>query len=134
MLEGISWLGVGAAVVASFLLGFLWYTYLFRDPWMRGIGMDPTKAPPGNPGAALLVQLLATVVTAVVLAVVIERFGAGPLNGLVVGLLVSAGFVATAKLADLLFSRRVTSGVYYIETSNQLASYALMGLVYGLFG
>lgn len=133
MFEGISWLGVVAAVIASFVLGWIWYTYLFRDAWMRGIGLDPTRTPPGDPGLALLIQLVATVVTAVVLAIVIERFGSGPLNGLVVGLLVSAGFVATAKLADLVFSRRLSTGVYYIETANQLASYALMGLVYGLF-
>ena len=135
MLEGISWIGVGLAVIAAFILGALWYGPLFGKMWLRELGR--TVAPPEGPGPALApllgTQFVATIIAAVVLAIVIERFGPGVTTGLAVGVLCATGFVATAKLGDVLFSRKSNSTVFYIEAGNQLVSYALMGAIYGSF-
>ncbi len=136
MLESVNWVGVGAAVIAAFILGFVWYGPLFSRPWMRELGKTPeqigTEGPPLAP--ILAAQLVATVITAAVLAIIIERFGPGVTTGLIVGLLCAAGFAATSKLGDLLFAQTSTPKRYWIETGNHLVSYALMGAVYGLFG
>ncbi|MDQ3400319.1 MAG: DUF1761 domain-containing protein [Chloroflexota bacterium] len=136
MLESVNWVGVGAAVIAAFILGFVWYGPLFSRPWMRELGKTPeqigTEGPPLAP--ILAAQLVATIITATVLAIIIERFGPGVTTGLIVGLLCAAGFAATSKLGDLLFAQTSTPKRYWIETGNHLVSYALMGAVYGLFG
>lgn len=134
MLETVNWVGVIVATIAAFALGALWYGPLFSKPWMRGLGLDREGIAAGPPlGPILGVQLVATLITATVLALIIERFGGGLGTGSVIGLMCAAGFAATAKLSDVLFSRRSSSTVYYIEAGNHLVSYALMGAIYGVF-
>ncbi|HEX4743693.1 MAG TPA: DUF1761 domain-containing protein, partial [Candidatus Limnocylindria bacterium] len=117
-----------------FALGALWYGPLFSKPWLRSLGKTETDMQGGPPIAPLLIaQFVATVITATVLALIIERFGPGVTTGVIVGLLCGAGFVATAKLSDVLFSQTATSTRYWIEAGNQIVSYALMGAVYGFF-
>ena len=135
MLESVSWFGVAAAVVAAFILGFLWFGPLFAEPWMRELGK--TREEISSQGSALGpilgMQLVGTIITATVLAIIIERFGGGVAIGSFVGLLCAAGFVATSKLGDLLFAQTSTPKRYWIETGNHLVSYALMGAIYGFF-
>lgn len=117
MFESISWIGVGAATIAAFLLGYLWYGPLFGKRWMRELGRTIEELGSAGPALAplLAMQFIATIITAIVLAIIIERFGPGPMTGAFVGLMCAAGFVATAKLADVLFSRRSSSTLYWIE-------------------
>lgn len=41
----INWLAILLAVIANFLLGFLWYTPLFGKAWAKEMGMDMTQKP-----------------------------------------------------------------------------------------
>ena len=41
----INWLAILVAVVANFILGFLWYTPLFGKVWGKEMGMDMTQKP-----------------------------------------------------------------------------------------
>lgn len=135
MFETINWVGVIVGSIAAFALGALWYGPLFSKPWLRSLGKSQADMQQGGPPIAplLIAQFVATVITATVLALIIERFGPGVTTGLIVGLLCGAGFVATAKLSDVLFSQTATSTRYWIEAGNQIVSYALMGAVYGFF-
>ena len=135
MFETVNWIGVGAATVAAFALGALWYGPLLGKRWARELGKTLEERGSGGPplGPILVMQLIATIIVATVLAIIIERFGSGPATGVFVGLMCAAGFVATAKLGDVLFSRKSTPTLYWIESGNQLVTYALIGLVYGLF-
>jgi hypothetical protein len=134
VLESVNWVGVAVAVVAAFVLGWLWFGPLFVKPWLRELGktQEQMSAQGSALGPLLAMQLVATIITATVLAIIIERFGPGLTVGLVVGLLCAAGFVATSKLGDLLFAQTSTPKRYWIEAGHQLASYALMGALYGL--
>ena len=135
MFESINWVGVAVATIAAFVLGWLWYGPLFSKPWLRELGMTQEHMSSQGPAMAplLAVQFVATIITATVLAIIIERFGPGVTTGLTVGLLCAAGFVATAKLADVIFAQTSSSKRYWIEAGNQLVSYALMGAIYGFF-
>lgn len=134
MLESINWVGVIVATIAAFALGALWYGPLFSKPWLQSLGKTEADMRGGPPiGPLLAAQFVATIITATVLALIIERFGPGVLTGLTVGLLCGAGFVATAKLSDVLFSQTATSTRYWIEAGNQIVSFALMGAIYGFF-
>jgi len=41
----INMLAIAIAVVANFLLGFIWYTPLFGKIWGREMGYDPNEKP-----------------------------------------------------------------------------------------
>ena len=134
MFESINWIGVAAATIAAFVLGYIWFTPLFGRPWLRELGKTEVQLSGQGPALApiLAMEFVATIITATVLAIIIERFGSGVTTGLTVGLLCAAGLVATAKLADVLFAH-TSSKRYWIEAGYQLASYALMGAIYGSF-
>ncbi len=44
----INMLAVAIAVVANFVLGYLWYTPLFGKIWGRELGYDPNQKPPSS--------------------------------------------------------------------------------------
>ncbi len=41
-------LAIALAVVANFILGFIWYTPLFGKAWGKEMGFDMTKRPPAG--------------------------------------------------------------------------------------
>lgn len=43
----INYLAVIIAVVANFVLGFIWYTPLFGKAWAKEMGFDPDEKPSG---------------------------------------------------------------------------------------
>ena len=44
----INYVAIAIAVVANFLLGFLWYTPLFGKAWAKEMGFDMTQKPPAG--------------------------------------------------------------------------------------
>lgn len=42
----INYLAIGIAVIAHFVLGFIWYTPLFGKAWAKEMGFDMTQPPP----------------------------------------------------------------------------------------
>lgn len=44
----INWLAILIAVVATFILGFIWYTPLFGKAWAKEMGFDMTQKPPAG--------------------------------------------------------------------------------------
>lgn len=42
----INYVAIAVAVVANFLLGFVWYTPLFGKAWAKEMGFDMTQPPP----------------------------------------------------------------------------------------
>ena len=44
----INYLAILVAVVANFILGFLWYTPLFGKAWAKEMGFDTTVKPSGG--------------------------------------------------------------------------------------
>jgi len=41
----INYMAIGIAVVATFILGFIWYTPLFGKLWAKEMGFDPNEKP-----------------------------------------------------------------------------------------
>jgi len=44
----INYVAIVIAVVANFLVGFLWYTPLFGKAWVKEMGFDMTQKPPAG--------------------------------------------------------------------------------------
>ena len=135
MFMGINIWSVLVAAVATMILGFLWYSpFLFANPWMRLMGIDPTdkaKLAEMQKGAGKLYGLsfVASIASAVVLAKIIAITTVNTLPyGLKVGFAVWVGFVTTVQLTGALFGKQ-PSKLYLINTGYQLVCYLVMGAI-----
>lgn len=116
-------LAVVVAAIANMALGALWYSpLLFARPWTRLTGTNPNQT--GNPVVGYAIAAVASLVSALVLVSLIRALGYSSVDeGLITGLLVAVGFVATAMGTDYVFHGR--SGALYVIN----AGYRVVGLV-----
>lgn len=69
----LNWLAIIAAVIASVAIGFLWYGPVRGDAWMKEMGLPPDfKPPPALLKRSMLLMVAGSLLTAVMLACVIE--------------------------------------------------------------
>jgi hypothetical protein len=132
---GINFWSVLVAAVATLVLGFLWYSpFLFANPWMRLMGIDPNdkaKLAEMRKSAGTLYGLsfVASIVSALVLAKIIVLTTVNTIPyGMKVGFAVWLGFVTTVQLTGALFGKQ-PSKLYLINTGYQLVCYLAMGAI-----
>jgi hypothetical protein len=127
-MEDINLWAVLVGIIASGVLGALWYSpLLFLRAWTRAAGGEPVRSP-----AVYAVTLLTAIIAAV-------AFGwwAGPepsleeavLDGLVVGLF----FAAPALGLHYAFEGRGLT-LWLIDGGFQIARFVLLGVVFALLG
>ena len=91
---GVNWLAVIVGTVASFLLGWFWYSpKLFGTKWAAGVGIDISPENAKFPAAAMGTQLLAVFLLAWIVGVTATN------NALLTAILVIASvalFVASS--------------------------------------
>lgn len=92
---GTNYAAVLLAAIAAWLFGALWYMALSK-PWLKAARIDPATMK--RSVAPFLVSFVAELVMATVLAGAVAHLGPGQVtirNGIVSGLILWAGFVAT---------------------------------------
>ena len=127
----INWIAVVVGVIASNVLGFLWYGPLFGDRWMRMIGKtrDEIESSP----SMFLVTIVSSALTMIVLALAIDAFGAGDfVQGLMIGAVVNIGISATSTFVYTTFEGPPV-GVWGLFAIYQLLIFALMGGVFAVW-
>ncbi len=127
----INWIAVVVGVIASNVLGFLWYGPLFGKRWMAMIGKaeDEIEASP----TMYLVTVLSSALTMIVLALAIDAFGAGDfVEGLIIGAVVNIGLSATSTYVYTSFEGPPV-GVWGLFAIYQLLIFALMGGVFAVW-
>lgn len=126
----LNWLAVAVAVVASFIIGSLWYgALLFQKPWMRASGMSFEKGKQAN----MLLTFGGTAVLNLLIAIAIALLAgphAGWKMGLHTGVFSAFFFVATALGVIYLFEQRPFK-LWLINTGYQLVIFAAMGAIIG---
>lgn len=127
----VNWLGVLVGIVASNLIGFLWYGPLFGSAWLRMIGKRREDIEPDN--RMYIVTAVASGVAMIALALAVNAFGAGSfLDGLIVGALVYIGFGAPATLVFTLFEGPPVN-VWLLYSTYQLIVWVVMGGVFAIW-
>lgn len=127
----INWLAVGAAALANFIVGGLWYSpALFGDRWMRASGLTEADLKRGSP--AMIFGL--AFVFCLLMAANLAAFLAGPDTTLAFALAASVaaglGWAALGLGVIALFERRPPS--YLLINGGYLTvSFAVMGLIIG---
>jgi hypothetical protein len=124
----LNWWAILVATFVPIVVGMVWYRAL-AEPWMRAVGKTREELGGANTGYA--VALLCAFVMAYVLARVIAWAEADdPGAGLVAGILVWIGFVATTMAVNTIFAGR-TLRLWLIDGAYHLVCLMGMGLILG---
>lgn len=135
MKTSINFLAVGASAIASLLLGFAWFTVVFRRPYLDGLGKtaDELARGPSTLQASIL-HLIGAFVTAYVLAWVIGATGQPTVTGgMRVGALVWLGFVA-AVIGPMYAFQAFSLQFFGISIGYHLVGLLVMGAILGQWG
>lgn len=125
----VNFLAVGAATVASYILGFVWYGVIFSKTWMRLTGITEMKPKPLN--------LILVVVSMFVMAYVLNHsiiFGdaylkTGGIHGALMGaFFLWLGFVATTTLIIKLYESKPW-GLWLLDNAFWLISISVMAVI-----
>lgn len=125
--------GIGAAVLAAWVVAALWYSpLLFIRPWAKMSGVDRAMFAAGLP-RAIVVDLVSFAVMALILDQVLRAWAAPtPVSAVLCTFLSWLGFVAVALLHSVTYERRPLR-YYAINAGYRLVSMTAMGVVVTAF-
>ncbi|MBH0109534.1 DUF1761 domain-containing protein [Salinibacterium sp. NG22] len=132
----LNFLAIAVATVAGMLVGWAWFSpALLGKPWAARAGIDLAAK---TPGWAYLLALVATAITATVLALAAaiahDQFGGSFLTvTLAVASIGWLGFTASRNAVEYLFEKKSPT-LFAIDMGHQLAVLIVMSVVIGLFG
>ena len=135
----LNWLAIVVAVVASFLVGGLWYGPLFGSAWKREMGVPPDARPAGSEMAkSLLLNLFGTFLMAFVLAHDVlgwrpSAWNAGAdaapaVYGFFAAFFAWIGFVVPVLLNGVAFEKKSWK-LFSINAAFQLVSLLILGMI-----
>lgn len=134
---GIDYLAVLIAAVAGFAFGAAYYMSLSK-PWLAAMGKTKEQLAADGKGSPLpfVVSIVALVIMAWVLAGTIAHLGAGQVtlrNGIISGVLVWLGFVATTLSVNYAFGQRRPM-LTAVDGIHWLAVLVIQGAIIGAMG
>jgi hypothetical protein len=130
---GTNYAAVLLAAIAAWLFGALWYMALSK-PWLKAARIDPATMK--RSVAPFLVSFVAELVMATVLAGAVAHLGPGQVtirNGIVSGLILWAGFVATTLAVNHRYQGFGWT-LTLIDAGHWLGVALIMGAVIGWMG
>lgn len=126
----LNWLAVLVAGVAYFALGAIWYSFIFKNSWIRlsGVNMNDPNAKKGV-GGVMLTSLLLMIVCSIGLALFLSRVGPSSwMSGAKVGLIAGICFSATAISISYLYEKRPL-GLHLINAGYNVAGCVIAGII-----
>jgi len=134
--SSINWLAVIACVVASMIIGSIWFSpKTFYPGWWKAIGRFETDAPGmTNMGMVWGLTVLASFVQAVFISLMVNVMGSlsggtSLAAGATAGFMLWLGFVAPSSLTNKLFAGQLKAWLY--EAGNHLVTFVVMGAILG---
>lgn len=134
LFEHVNWWAILGCVVASMVLGFVWYMWLFGKQWTDLMGWgDKTEAElkelqsGAMPGYA--VMIVGGLVMALVLHATLHAAGAATIgSAMIVAALLWLGFVATSTLGTAMFSQQKMP-LWFINQAYVLVQMLIMAAI-----
>lgn len=115
----INWLAVIVGTIAHQGLGALWYAVIFRDTWLRAMGMEPAEIEQESPGGEMAFGAVASFMSVLAVALLMTMLeGATLADGLAIGALTGVAFVFAATVMNGMYEQKkpilsVLFGAYY---------------------
>lgn len=130
----INYLAVLLAGVANMAIGMLWYSpAMFAKTWMASLGKTPEDFKQSSAGPIYVMNTVASLVTAYVLAMVIKIANEGTaIGGAKLGVWMWLGFVVMTILPTYLYEMRPKKP-YFLYISYQLISFIVMGMILAIW-
>lgn len=133
-LSSLNWFAVVLATLAAFILGAVWYSFLFGRAWMRELGFTQEQlSQQGGMARIFGTTLVLTFVMALGLALLWHPLDPATLNwrvGLTHGLFVGLAFVATSMGINYLYQRK-SFVLWAIDAGYQVLFLGLQGAIIG---
>jgi len=128
---GINYLAIVVAAVAGFMVGGVWYN-VFGNAWAHALGKTKEDFKP-HP-KPFIIAIISQLIMAFVLSGVIGHVGEPTLfRGVISGLMIWAGFVATSLATNHAFQQTKLS-LTLIDSGHWLVVLLVMGAIIGAFG
>ncbi|HLC36609.1 MAG TPA: DUF1761 domain-containing protein [archaeon] len=126
----VNYTAVVAASVASMIIGFIWFhPSVMGTKWVKLSGMKVAGKKKEGMGQMMLLAFIATLVSAYVLAYVVQLWGAATyVEGATAGFWVWLGFVATTQYGAVLWEKK-SNELFLLNAAHQLVSFAVMGAI-----
>ena len=128
----LNYVAVLVSALATFFIGGLWYSVLFKNAWVAAHGFTPERlAEMKKRGVAtpFIGNILANIVIAAALGVLISYLHLHTaMQGAKLGFLVWIGFAAMISLISNLYSDTKISG-FVIDATYQLIYLVMMGAI-----
>ena len=134
----LNYLSIAVSVIASFAIGFLWYSpLLFGKPWMKLMGIDPhdknkMEKMRKTAGPAYAASIVGTVLMVYVMAhfvyYIFDYKALKTTDGMIMGFWIWLGFVAPVMFTDVLFGGKPMK-LWLINTSYQLMTLLVSGAI-----
>lgn len=123
---------VAVAAVTSYVAGFLWFTMLFRKPYLDGLGKTAEKLAQGpSMLTASILQVIGNLLTAYLLAWLMARTGLRSVGqGILLATLLWIGFVV-AVLGPMYAFQAFSLVFFFITVGSVLVSLLIMGAILG---
>lgn len=127
------WAGITASLI-SFFVSFVWFTMIFRAPYIEGLGKTAEQMAKGpSMLVASVLQLIGYLATAFVLSWLMQRLGMQSISqGLLLALVVWVGFVA-AVLGPFYAYEAFSLNFFFITAGNVLVTLLIMAGVFGVW-
>jgi hypothetical protein len=123
VLSGINLLAVLVAGIVHTVIGLIWFMpKLFGNSWIQLTGKEMNPAGPWIPAGLIGHQVMAFVL-AIIVNLANVRNVAG---GIVVGVLVCLGFMATLEIGELIWEK-IPFKLFLIRVGNQLIGLSFAG-------
>ena len=103
----INHFAVWACVLLSFVIGFIWYDFLFVDAWMAMVGLDRATVEANPPGAGVwITNIISSVIPLYVLAWLFTKLDVrSGIRGAGLGLLIAFSFDFLARMTSDMFAQ-----------------------------
>jgi hypothetical protein len=127
----VNWLAAIAGGVGYFILGALWYSFLFKKAWIKAtnVNVNDPNAKSGV-GGIMLASLILMIIASIGVAVFITRIGSGGwMTGLKVGLIAGICFSATAISISYLYEKR-PAALHLINGLYNIVGAVIAGIIY----
>ena len=135
----LNWIAIIVSVVASFVVGGLWYGPLFGNAWKKEMGVPPDAKPSGGEmGRSLGINIIGTFLTAYVLAHEVSvwrpsTWNAGPdspqaMYGFFAGFFTWLGFAVPVLLNGVSFEKKSWK-LFSINAAFLFVSFQIIGMI-----
>lgn len=129
VLQDVSWLAIVIGTIGYQVLGAVWYGPLFGSTWVKAMGYENTEDihKSENPTTGYILTTIGSLIAVIALGILLAWVDASAWSeGLIVGLLIGIGFVATTGLQAVPFENRPWT-IYFLNAGYNVVALAGAG-------